>query len=362
MRYVPRNCIKPSAELAHPILGINGEILLQKGVKMKKSYIRRMEKLGIPGAYIHDALSEGVEVVNSLSSELRARTVREISRCYSQAETGQKAKRDDSAGLFRMAGEIVDELTAQSDMMLNLFDVKVYDSYTFYHCVNVTVLSVVIGLGLGYARQRLVKLAFAALLHDVGKVFISPAIINKPDALTPEEFEEIKQHPRLGYDYLNKWYASGKSAALSPAVLMGIRDHHERMDASGYPSAKPGEKITEFGRIIAVADVYDALISDRPYRKGLFTADAMEYILSGAGSLFDLRIVGIFSRKVAIFPVGTCVMLSNGSIGLVLENFEGLTQRPLLRIIEEGGVNVKPYSLDLSQDALNLTIISTVEM
>lgn len=358
MRYVPRNCIQPDAVLAKPILGINGEILLQDGVKMRENYIRRMEKLGIPGAYVHDPLSEDVEIVTALSDELKAQAVKNISSCFSKITKGQALSRASAAAIMKTAEQIVDEILNQGDVMLNLLDLKVYDSYTYYHCVNVTVLSVVLGLGMRYPREKLVNLAYAALLHDVGKVFIDPVIINKPGALTPDEFEEIKRHPAEGYAYIKEHYP----ATVPEVVAMGVLDHHERVDGTGYPSGKAGSAITTFGRIISVADVYDALISDRPYRKGLFALDAMEYVQGGAGTLFDFEIVHAFSRKVALFPVGTCVLLSNGAIGLVLENFEGLTQRPLLRIFEECKLAVEPYELDLSKEAFDLTIVSTVEM
>ncbi len=358
MRFVPRNCIKPDTELAQPVLGINGEILLQAGIKMKKNYIRRLEELGIPGVYISDALSANLEITTALSDELKAKAIRRISQCYSKWSNGRRLTRADTTALRKTAEQIVDEIISQGDVMLNLVDIKVYDSYTFYHCVNVTVLSVVLGLGLNYPREKLVRLAYAALLHDVGKVFVSPYVINKPSTLTEEEFNEVKTHSQAGYDYLKNHFP----ASMPQTVLMAVLDHHERVDASGYPNGKAGKKITEFARIIAVADVYDALTSDRPYRKGIFAADAMEYILGNVNTHFDFDIVHAFSRKVAIFPIGTCVLLSNGSIGLVLENYEGLTQRPLLHVFEEDGVVVSPYRLDLSQERLDLTIVSTINM
>ncbi len=358
MRYVPRNCIQPNAVLAKPIHGVNGEVLLQEGVKMRINYIRRMEKLGIPGAYVHDALSEDMDIVSALSNELKAHAVKSISSCFSKIEQGKPLTQAETSNLMMTAEQIVDEILDQRGVMLNLLDLKVYDSYTYYHCVNVTVLSVVLGLGMDFPRTKLVNLAYAALLHDVGKVFVDPRIINLPRPLTPDEYAKVKLHPRLGYDYVKTY----SPMSMSRTVLMGVLDHHERVDGSGYPSAKAGSKITVFGRIIAVADVYDALTSDRPYRKGIFAVDAMEYIQGAANTQFDFNIVNTFSRKVALFPAGTCVMLSNGSVGLVLENFEGLTQRPLVRIFEEDGVAVDFYELDLSKERFDLTIISTVEM
>jgi HD-GYP domain-containing protein (c-di-GMP phosphodiesterase class II) len=300
-------------------LGSKGEILLREGVRMRDTYIRRMKTLGIPGAYIDDELSADIEVVSALSEELRARAIKSISDCYSKAANSQILSPRDVISLRVTAESIVDEILSRGDVVLNLMDLKVYDSYTFYHCVNVAVLSVVMGLGLSFTRERLVRLAYAGIMHDVGKVFIEHYIVSKPGRLTDKEYEEIKRHPRTGYDYIKRHI----SGAVPRTVLMGVLDHHERVDGTGYPSAKTGKKITVFGRVIAVADVYDALTSDRPYRKGVFAVEAMEYIVGAANTLFDFDIVNAFTRKVALFPVGTCVMLSNGTVGLVIETLRG---------------------------------------
>ncbi len=354
MRYIPTNCILPEAELAKPILGPGGEILLHTGVKMSAAYIKRLAQLGINGAYVNDPISEDLEIVNALSDELRAQAVKSISSTYSKATQSSGDNRAAAREVMKMAESIVDEILSQGDVVLNLFDLKVYDSYTFFHCVNVTVLAVVIGMGLNLRRDNLIDLANASLLHDIGKVFISNHIINKRGALTDEEFNIVKKHPRDAYDYI-------KDKFLTPELTArGVLDHHERIDGSGYPEKKKSTQITEYGRIIAIADVYDALVSDRPYRNGWFAVEAVEYIQGGAGKFFDFDMVSVFTQKVAPFPVGTCVFLSNGAIGLVMENFEGFSQRPLLKVFKQDQQMIEPYYLNLCQNAFDITIVATV--
>lgn len=354
MRYIPRNCIQPEAELAKPILGPGGETLLHAGVKMTGKYIKRLEQLGIGGAYVNDPVSEDLEIVNALSDELRARTVRNIASTYSKAAQESRVNaRGAGREITKLAENIVDEILDKGDVMLNLFDLKVYDSYTFFHCVNVTVLSVVIGIGLDLNRDSLVNLANAALLHDIGKVFIDSAIINKPGKLTDEEYEIIKGHPGKGYEYIKDMYLNPELTAR------GVLDHHERFDGKGYPDWKRGTEISGLGRIIAIADVYDALISDRPYRKGWFAVEAVEYIQGACGTQFDFDMVHVFSQKVAPFPVGTCVALSNGATALVMENFEGFSQRPLLKVFKQDQQMIEPYFLNLCSGALDTTIVAT---
>lgn len=358
MRYISRHCIQPDAILAKPILGPTGKVLLNEGVRMRPSYIRRLKDLGIPGAYVHDPLSEGVEVVSAISDELRMHAIRNISKTYSKAEAGKSVSQAAGDEMRKTAEQIVDEIINHGDVMLNLFDMKVYDSYTFFHCVNVTILAVVIGIGMDFNRRKLINLAYASLLHDIGKVFIDPAIINKPGRLTEDEYAIIKAHPQDGHDYvLDKF-----SQSITAASARGILEHHERPDGAGYPLQKAEGEISDLGKAIAIADVYDALISDRSYRKGVYPVEAMEHVLGNCGSQFDFAMASVFSQKVALFPVGTCVLLSNGATGLVTENFEGFTQRPTLKIFREDGVEVTPYMLSLKDEALDVTVVASVEL
>lgn len=353
MRYIPRNCIQPEAVLSKPILGPNGELLLGSGVKMTSSYIKKLEQLGVSGAYVDDPISEDLEIVNALSDELRSYAVKSISATFSKAADGEDVSKRSAREISKIAEMIVDELLAHGDVMLNMFDLKVYDSYTFFHCVNVASLSSIIGMGLNYDRDKLIDLAYASLLHDIGKVFIAPEIINKCGPLTDDEFAIIKKHPQDGYSYIKNKFLTQELTAR------GVLDHHERVDGSGYPHNKKNGEITEFGRLIAVADVYDALISDRSYRPGWFAVEAIEYIQGNCGKLFDYNIVSAFVKKVAPFPVGTCVYLSNGALGLVMENFEGYPQRPLLKVFQQDQRNIEPYFINLCQSAFDITIVAT---
>jgi len=358
MRYISLHCIQPKAVLAKPILGPSGQVLLNAGVTMEAIYLHRLTELGIPGAYVHDPLSEGLEVINAISDELRMHAIKNISNTFSKAESGKSLTESSGYEMRNIAENIVDEIINHGDIMLNLFDMKVYDSYTFFHCVNVTVLSVIIGLGMGFAKPKLVNLAYAALLHDLGKVFIPPEIVNKPDILTEEEFDVIKRHPKEGYDYIKAHFPN----SITESVAAGVLDHHERIDGTGYPGGKCNKEISDIGRAISIADVYDAFISDRPYRKGTYSVDAMEYIMGSGGTQFDYDMVQVFSRKVALFPVGTCVLLSNGDTALVLENYEGFTHRPRIKVFMEKNENITPYEIDLTREAFDITIITSVEV
>lgn len=357
MRYIPRNCIQPEAVLAKPILGANGEVLLNEGTAMKPVYINRLEELGIGGAYVNDPISEDLEIVGAVSDELRSYAIKNIFSLYSKASADRSDTRDSAIAVMKTAEMIVDEILEHGDVMLNIFDVKSYDSYTFFHCVSVTVLAIVMGIGSGLDRNDLVKLAYGALLHDIGKIFIPSVIINKPGRLTPEEFDIVKKHPYDGYAYIKKNFY----LTVPEISAIAVREHHERVDGSGYPNGTKSERICHFAKILAIADVYDALVSDRPYRKGMFAVEAMDYILGGCGTMFDHELAAVFARKIALFPVGSSVLLSDGTVGLVMANYEGFAQRPLLKVFRRGEKLIEPYFLNLRQGAYDITVVAAVE-
>ena len=359
MRYIPINFLSENAELAKTILGHNGEVLLQSGIKLTPQYILKLDQLGICGAYVEDDLSEGIEITSAISEELRSECIKRVSMIYnSPAPKNNAESRANTNKMSIIAEQIVDEILLRKDSVLNLIDIKTYDTYTYFHSVNVAVLSVLIGVGMDITRKNLVELAYSSLMHDIGKIFISNDIINKPGKLTDDEYAILKNHSQDGYDHIRKTFK------IPERVARGVVDHHEKVDGTGYPSGKKSGEISLFGRIVSVADVYDALVSDRPYRNGIFPVEALEYIHGGVGVSFDYDVVLTFSKYVAPFPIGTCIMLSDGSSGIVEKNIDHLPLRPLIRVFKnpKGEPITQPYSLDLSESCFSLTIVKTLRM
>jgi HD-GYP domain-containing protein (c-di-GMP phosphodiesterase class II) len=208
---------------------------------------------------------------------------------------------------------IVDDIIQNKDVMVNVIDLKVYDDYTYYHSLNVAILAVAIGLGIGLNRETLNALGISAVLHDIGKRFVPKDILEKKGSLTAEEFDVIKEHSQIGYSYIRE------NLNLSSVSNVAILQHHERYDGSGYPFGKKEQNITPFARILSVVDVYDALTSKRPYHEPRLPHLALEYIEQESGKLFDPHVTKVFLKKIAPYPVGTDVELSNGYRGLVVE-------------------------------------------
>lgn len=222
---------------------------------------------------------------------------------------------------------IMDELLSSGNILSNLSQIKSVDDYTFEHSVNVCILSLLAGIGLGYGMSQLKDLATGALLHDIGKLKVPAEILKKPQKLTPEEFEEIKKHTEYGYEILKN---NKNISKVSAFIAYG---HHERFDGTGYPLQLKGDNIHQYARIVAVADVYDALTSDRVYRKKVRAHEVVEYILSLSVNQFDRDAVKSFISYIALYPVGTGVVLNTKACGLVVKANRNLPTRPIVRII-----------------------------
>lgn len=354
MRYVPINCVKEGMILGKSLYGRKGELQLAEGVELHHNYIQRIKELGYQGIYIIDEISKDIEVANVISETLKMQTIFTIKTLFTVSRKNDKDNFDNILEQTkRQVDDIIDEILNNKHTLVNIIDLKVFDDYTYYHSVNVAVLSIIIGVRLKLTRDKLYELGMSAILHDIGKVFIAKELLNKKEKLTEEELNTIREHPKLGYNYLKEKYS------LPFSVYQAIYQHHEKYNGKGYPLGLRGKKINLYGKIIAIADVYDALTSDRSYRKAISPSDAYEYIMGQAGISFDVDLVTIFTRSIAAYPVGTFVKLSNGLIGLVVKNNSDFILRPKVKIINSDG---SYYYINLRDERYDVTILGIVEM
>ena len=351
MRYVPISSVHDGLTLGEDLYNEIGELLLAQGCVLTKKNIQSIRRLRYSGIYIDDEISKGITVESIVSERVRAKTLKQIKDIFIDYEQGGQNLNSNLDAIRLQIENIVDEIYSNQDLIVNLVELQAYDDYTYNHCVSVAILSIALGVALSMGKQELYDLGFAALLHDIGKVFIDKAIINKPSTLTTEEFEQMKNHSFLGFEHIQSDYK------VSDEILLGILDHHERYDGSGYPSGKVGDQISWYGRIIATADVYDALTSERPYRKAVLPSDAMEFIMASNTAQFDSTVVEAFTRKIAPYPLGTCVLLSNGFSAIVSGNCKESGLRPKVRVYKEKEIDVEPYEIDLSDFEYLSTII-----
>lgn len=355
MRFVPTFCLREGMILGDNLYGGSGELVLAQDTVLSSDYIRGILKLNYNGIYVDDDISRDIHIVNIINERVRAQTVRGIKDVFICTENDSPVSKQKFLDMQNQIESIVDEILKNQNMMVNMVDLKVFDDYTYFHSVNVAVLSIVLGASIGFGRKVLCNLGFAALLHDIGKVFIKKEILNKNGVLSDEEFDEIKRHSSLGCDYVKRGFG------VMMASQIGILDHHEKFSGGGYPNNIKGEDISLFGRIISIADVYDALTSDRPYRKAMIPSEVMEYIMGSSSILFDPELVNVFIKKIAPYPIGSCVNLSNGLVGIVIENYENYCLRPKIRVFKDGDDSIEPYEINLGDhESLNITVIDII--
>lgn len=242
-----------------------------------------------------------------------------------------------------LAGALVDSVMRNEDALLALKYLKSFDEYTFNHCVNVAVVATVFAKSLGYPEERLRELCQAGVFHDLGKALVPDAILNKPGRLTEAEFRTIREHPAQSYELLCGVRGPGED------VLRGALEHHEKCDGTGYPDGLSGDEISEFGRILAVADVYDALTSERVYKPGMSPSNALRIMYGLRESDFHPGFVEQFVRCLGIYPLGTLVRLSTGETGVVVQGAPLTPLLPTVRVVLDAHrASVPPRDLDLA--------------
>jgi len=354
MRRVSIDSIQTGVRLARTIFSSNGDVLLAEGVELTKTNAQSLKKHGITEIYLRDDISDGIEVKDVIEEQTRNEAVSLVKKTMNNYLFSPSL---DVTEVKEVVNKILDELLKSKDIIYNLSRIRSVDDYTFEHSVNVCILSLITGIALGFDRQRLRELGIGAILHDIGKLCIPREILKKPSQLTVEEFEEIKKHTILGYELLKK---SGQVDLVSAYIAFG---HHERYDGSGYPLQLKNENIQICARIVAVADVYDALTSDRVYRKKLKPNEVYEYITTLGVHHFDPKVIESFVKFVSIYPVGTGVQLNTKERGIVVRDNRLMPTRPVVRIVyNEAMKKLRIYKeIDLSK-VNNVFIVDCCEI
>ena len=325
MRLVNIRYLEEGSILARQVINPSGKVLLQAGVRLTASYLSRLQTMGYDILFIQDDRLEDVELHTAITAQTREVAYKTIENVCKFVEDGSESrlKVDDVRITVQ---RMITDLLSSSDVMDNLTEIQGFDDYTFHHSVNTTILALVLGIASGYSEQKLIELGMGVLMHDIGKIKISEVILNKKTPLTEAEFAEIMQHTSYGFDILHK---NNDLSLLSAHIAF---QHHEKWDGSGYPRRLKGSEIHEYGRLTAVADVYEALTSKRVYRNAIEPNEAYEYVISQANTHFEPRVIGVFKKHIAVYPSGSGILLSNGQRGNVVKQNPTFPNRPYVRV------------------------------
>lgn len=351
MRLVSLRHVQPGMKLGRTVFTEDGKVLLGVGMLLTERLIGGLERSGIDSVYIDDPRTADIVVEEVIRPQTRQVAVEAIEKTIKQITNSNKLARKISLkemGLHfqRAFSSILDDLMLNKQMVGHLTTISTHSPSLYHHSVNVAVLATAVGMSLGYNRTQLMQLGVGAMLHDIGKVSLPEELVQKKERWTEEEREIAKQHTTLGFNLLRKQH---DISLLSAHVCL---QHHERLNGSGYPQGLSGKQIHEYAQIVGICDIYDSLTSPRPWRKRYMPQDALEYLLGSGGHLFEHTLVNAFIKHIAIFPIGSSVVLNTGEIGVVSKVDPDYSHRPIVRILKDGRGNDvhTPFDLNLKEN------------
>lgn len=350
--------LKPGMRVDHPVVDRLGRILIARGATLDEYIIEAMLKMGIMSIYIQEgtaddeqepvspAAQKTIERLRtedrskvSLSASVRKRVAEGIQYIYSNTN---------DPSLIQTTASIADSLLSaiqENDAMaIDISALKTSDEYTFKHSVDVATIAMIVAKQMGMPKEDIHEIGVTGLLHDVGKTKIPLEILNKPGRLDDSEFEIMRQHSVYGYRIIKD------RPDLPEDVKLGVLQHHEKINGTGYPLALPADKINPYAKILAVADIYDALVTERPYKAAFSQREAIEMIMSMTQEL-DMFAMESFLQSMILYPVDTVVELSNGEKAKVVKNSPYYILRPTVVGLTSGRV------YDLGEDLSCASII-----
>ncbi len=350
MLRIPVKKLKAGMIVSQSIYNKKGASYLVKGQPLTLQYIQRLKKIGIPAISVTSTnpnfkLMPPSDIVQETT---RANAIQRVFDAFQDVENSGQLNVDT---MQAVSDNILLDVIQRRENLVQLTDIRLHDTYTFAHSVNVAILSAMLGLLCHYTKQDLALLTLGALLHDLGKIKVSSKILNKTSRLNNEEFSIIQNHPMEGARRIRQMGA----ILPSPSLLASIAaQHHEHIDGKGYPQHLTGDQIHRFSKIVAIADVYDALTSQRPYKKAYTPSITHNIMVNVNKGQFDMELLKLFFNNVAIYPVGTLIKTIYG-FGIVTKCEFGKTETPSVCIFAntEGKILPNPIRMDLSEDVPN---------
>jgi putative nucleotidyltransferase with HDIG domain len=359
MRLIQLDRCQSGVKLGKSIYNENGNVLLTKGTEITDSLVERLMKLNISTIYIEDKASEGIEIMESIPAELRSEAENVITDGLN-AIAGLNTQRSNIKGMIKTGRairtfqkifkDILTCLTENRTALNLLATTQTHENYIYTHSLNVSIYSCQLAIENGLPLKNIEELGLGAMLHDIGKMSIPSKILHKPGELTNEEYEQVKSHTDLGFDLLRKVHE------IPIPVAHCALQHHERIDGAGYPRGLKGDEIHRYAKILSVADVFDAITTQRAYRSAMLPHKGLELLYTGSGTQFDSKQVELFKGCIAIYPQGLTIKLNDGRTGIVSKYNFHAAGRPEIRIIrDEEDQEVTPYEIDLFKNE-NLTV------
>ncbi|MGC5324258.1 HD-GYP domain-containing protein [Brevibacillus sp. SYSU BS000544] len=351
MRLLTIGQVRTGMKLAKTLYTPDGKVLLGAGMVLNDRLIQGLLKSRVDSIFIEDDRTSDIIVRDVIKPQTRQAAIETIQKTVKQITNTNKIARrvsvkDMGMHFQQVFHAILGDIMGNEEILSHLSSISQHSGGMYHHSVNVAVLSTAIGMSLGYNRQQLTELGIGALLHDIGKIDLPKELLDKNTRWTQEEIEISKQHSMNGFNILRKQH---DLSLLSAHVAL---QHHERLDGSGYPQGLKKNQIHEYAQIVGICDVYDSLTTPRPWRRRFMPQDALEYLLGSGGHLFSHHLIDAFRRHIAIFPLGSGVVLNTGETGVICKIDPDYCHRPTVRILKDGrGNDIRlPYEIDLKEE------------
>lgn len=335
------------------------QVLLQKDTVINDSLKLRLQQMNVDNVWVKVDNVEQLDFIEKLNKLQIDEEIKQIYietyECYEQfTERIIQGKGPVLEPVRKSVEMIVNQIKKNKQVLLSLTQIKSIDEYTFTHSINVAILSIAVAKELGFRQQDLVNLGCGAILHDIGKTCIPDEILNKPDKLTDEEFCIMMEHAQIGFEIL-------KTAEIGAEVIWVIaRDHHERLDGSGYPCGRRDKDISMETKLVSITDIYDAVTTERVYRKKMSPDDGIEILFADSClNKLDCRLVKSFFENIAIYPLGGVVELNNGGIARVISSNPQIPTRPRVEVFEMKNGKEVPAEMKFIDLMNNPTILIT---
>jgi HD-GYP domain-containing protein (c-di-GMP phosphodiesterase class II) len=287
--------------------------------------------------------SVSVEEELTIAKEIHQHASETVTEMMRQVQVGKSLK---LAIINNVVTSMMESILRNPDALVWLTQLKHKDAYTYTHAIDSCALAMTFGRHLGLPRENIVNLGLGALLFDVGKMKLPDGLLTKPGQLSPDEFLVMKKHVSYGVDIVSKMHGTGME------VINMIGAHHERFNGSGYPNGTHGTNIPMFGRIAGILDCYDAMTSDRSYKKAISPHQALRVLYSGCNTAFQEELVEQFIQCLGVYPTGSLVELASGEVGIVISQNRVRRLRPkVMLILDHNKVALQSFeTVDLDRE------------
>lgn len=313
-------------QMAETIFNDYGAIIVSENTILDEHLIRKLQNLNISKVKV---FNQSDDIINANNSELyKAQYNANLEVMKDMLHDISSGKNINMERVDDVSESIFTRINENRDIVGCLGQIRSADEYTYTHSINVSLLSMLIGKWMKLDAATIKLLVQTGLLHDIGKTKINPEILNKPEKLSVEEFNEIRKHPVYGYRIIEK------IPGISKDVCMGILMHHEREDGTGYPVGIKGNQIHKFAKIIAISDIYDAMTSNKSYREKEPPFEVFELMENKTFGLLDPTVVNAFLNNMAAYYIGDLVKLSNGVVGEIIYINPRHISQPVVRVNE----------------------------